>query len=225
MPSRLADLCAAAITRAAQRLGPALADALAVVLPVDCAGCGAADRSVCHSCRAALRQRPGEVEVAGVRIRYALVYRGEVRRMVLALKEHGRTDVVGALAAFLALVVSPAGAELALVPSSAAARRRRGYDPVAMLVRRAGGRDSRVLEFTRRDAQQKSLGASERAVNRVGSLRAVGRLEGRRFVVVDDVVTTGSTVTEAVRAIRAAGGIVDGAVALAFTPRLFRASH
>jgi orotate phosphoribosyltransferase len=56
-------------------------------------------------------------------------------------------------------------------------------------------------------------------------MRARGALDGRTFVIVDDVVTSGATIGEAARAIRAAGGQVDGAVALAFTPRNREGSH
>ena len=114
--------------------------------------------------------------------------------------------------------------ELVSVPPSRAAWRRRGYDPVALLCRRAGYRLSRVLVPTRRTRSQKTLGEIERADNLAGSLRARTDLTGRRFVVVDDVVTTGATLLEAQRALTAAGGEVVCGVALAFTPRIFRHS-
>ena len=198
----------------------ALLDALALVLPVGCAGCGTADRSVCARCRDALVQPVTTTRLDGIEVRSALRYDGVARSLILALKENGRTDAAAALARALRPLLPPAY-ELATVPASVAGRRRRGYDPVALLVRKGGRRSSPVLRLTRATQSQKSLGAAGRAGNRAGSLSAIGDLRGRRFAIVDDVVTTGATIAEAARAIRAAGGEAVCAVALAATPRYF----
>ena len=208
-------------------------DALAVLFPVDCAGCGASDRALCPACRAKLaplceRRMLGDGTVVFTTVRYE----GAVRHMILALKEQGRTDVARALAAPLAATVAAAlaattqhattqrGIELCTVPSSRAAFRRRGYDPVLLLLRKAGLPAARgVLVSVRQHAQQKALGRGARQLNLVGSLQARYPLGGRKFVLVDDVVTTGATLTEAARAIRAGGGDVLFAVALANTVR------
>jgi ComF family protein len=207
----------------------ALLDAWAVLLPVECAGCGADDRALCTPCRSTLAAAPTRRELPdGLPLFSALEYDTQVRRVILALKEQGRTDVAAALAAPLAATIATALAsttgavQLCAMPTSRAAFRRRGYDPVALLLRKGGYRWPRgVLVPTRRHEKQKTLGREARALNIAGSLRATHPLSGSRFVLVDDVVTTGASLAEAARAIRAGGGEVVAAVALARTPRHF----
>jgi ComF family protein len=210
------------------RISKALLDALAVLAPVDCAGCGSADRSLCDNCRTELQPAVTPRSLPdGSTVYTALRYEGVVRHTLLALKEGGRTDVVKALSAPLRAALMRASqpdAEFLVVPSSRAAWRRRGYDPVALLCKRAGIQHAKVLRPARATLSQKSLGASDRALNLHESMRSRVSLYGRRFVLVDDVVTTGATLAEAARAVRAAGGEVVGQAALAFTPRLFGSS-
>jgi predicted amidophosphoribosyltransferase len=212
----------------------AILDAWAVLMPISCVGCGADDRSWCASCRMSVAAR---VEVHGLAdgtpVFSALAYDGVVRHAILAFKEQGRTDANRALAAPLATAISAAlsqdalqplltAAELAVMPTSRQAFRRRGYDPVAVLARRAGYRPAtRIFAPLHHHDEQKKLGRAQRRANLVGSMRARHLLTGRRFVLVDDVLTTGSTLLEASRAVRDAGGVVVAAATLAFTPRLF----
>lgn len=117
------------------------------------------------------------------------------------------------------------------VPSSAAARRRRGEHHVLRIalgaaahVRRMGG-DVRVLpalRLVRRVADQSGLGRAGRSANLDGAMavrRSARRLvRGRRCVVVDDVLTTGVTVREAGRALDAAGAVLLGVAGACATP-------
>lgn len=200
----------------------AILDAWAVVLPVDCAGCGAPDRGVCASCRSLLVPRVTQHRAGALTVASALRYDDEARRAILAFKEHGRTDVARVLAEALAASVSAAAREadcVVAVPSSRAAYARRGYDPVRVLLRRAGFLGIRALEHTRDSGAQKVLDAGARASNRRGAFAATRRLDGTKVLIVDDVLTTGATVSEAARALSAAGARVVGAATLAFTPR------
>jgi len=68
-------------------------------------------------------------------------------------------------------------------------------------------------------ADQVGLGARARGGNTSGiALRRQVDVCGRWHVLVDDVVTTGSTLAACCRALEAAGGLVLGAVVLAATP-------
>ena len=212
----------------------ALLDTWALLMPVQCAGCGADDRALCEACRAQLLPEVTVRMTRGIPVFSALDYEGVVRSAILAFKEHDRTDVAAALAAPLAAAISRALAvhtesspaapstqrpELALVPTSRGAWRRRGYCPVQMLVRRCGVRTTRVLSHRRATDAQKELGAAERATNLLGAFVARRHLHGRSFVIVDDILTSGATITEAARAIEAAGGEVVAAATIAFTRR------
>ncbi|NEM90823.1 ComF family protein [Galbitalea soli] len=209
----------------------AIRDAWALLSPVSCAGCERPDRALCEDCVARMHPEVTPRTLDGGEVVYtALRYEGAVRQAILALKESGRTDIAAVLASALAAAVGRAGqladaaavpVEIVAVPTTRGAWRRRGYDPVTLLCRRAGVRPARVLAHAGPRARQKSLGREQRAANASGSLIALRPLHGRRFLLVDDVVTTGATIREAARALESAGAEVVGRAALAFTPRRF----
>lgn len=208
-------------------LRDALLDALAVVWPVQCAGCAGPDRAVCSACRIELRAVPTTMTLAdGTPVHAALRYEGVVRRALIAVKDQGRTDAGRPLAHALRIAceVSIAGRQLPtmllLMPASRPSTRARGYDPLRLLARAAGLRPTRgVLVAVRTTVGQKTLDVAARHRNRAGSMRARHPLVGHRVLLVDDVVTTGSTLLEAARAVREAGGTVLGAAVVAATPR------
>ena len=232
MPPTAASASAAARPRGALVSHARLAalDALAVLLPVDCAGCGAPDRGLCAECLGSLAVPTRRIRRPGVSGWAGAEYAGPIARALRAFKDEGRTDVARALAVPLAAAIRAAlaevdagdgrggGVEVCTVPSTGAARRARGYSPVGLLLRRCGLRPSRVLRLERARADQAGLGREARHANAAGALAAAGRLDGRRFLLVDDVVTTGATLAESSRAIRAAGGAVVAVAVLADTP-------
>jgi predicted amidophosphoribosyltransferase len=226
-----------------------LAAVLALVLPVVCVGCGAPDRALCRACRCTLDRLPGRTRlVAGVRLDAAHEYDGLVRTLVLEWKLRGRVDVVRGLTrrtadlVRTALAEAPPGTVVLRVPPSRRGHRRRGFDPVVTVLRRAGVRRARALRRVRAPGGgdglsaalvgdpgpagvgpvgvghagrgQKERSAIERVAATVGTLVADG-VADRDVVLVDDVVTTGVTMAEAVRAVRAAGGRVVRCVAVA----------
>jgi len=208
-------------------------DAWAVLAPVECSGCGGGDRALCPDCRLALAPDLRQTERHGVPIWAALDYAGVPRRVLAAFKDAGRTDAARALSKPLAAAVTAALAhvpeargpvQLVTIPSSPRAWRTRGYHPVDLLLARAGLRPTVRLRQVRDVADQVGLGLVERSRNKEASLRAPGPLDGRSFLIVDDIVTTGATLLEARRAVLEAGGAVPALAALAETRRRFPAT-
>ena len=176
----------------------------------------------------------------------AAAYAGPLARWVVAYKDGDRRDLRRELAPLLGAAVDaaltdlgatgrePAGVAgpvlLVPVPTSYGARRRRGDHPLTGLARDVA-RGLRVgevvlapvLRVRRRVADQAGLSAVGRAANlaEAFSVRArhAPRVAGARCVVVDDIVTTGSTVVEAARALREAGADVVVAASIAATQR------
>lgn len=163
----------------------------------------------------------------------AAPYAGILRTLVTAYKDEDRRDLLPLLAAVLrrplAALGRPRGDDLVVpVPSSRAAVRRRGDSPLLSLARESAGRGVVLdaLHPVRRVADQAGLGHAARAANLTGAYAvrpsARARLAGRPVLLVDDVVTTGASLVEAARALRAAGAEVEVAVTLAATQRHHR---
>lgn len=235
----------------------ALADALALLLPVACAGCDEPDVALCERCVLALESQPIRHVIpapgGAVPVWSGLLFDGVAARVVRAIKEDGRTGLAAALAPALAAaharaeagptrpeargaapsapggdvgIIGVATGEAILVPlpTSRSAYRRRGFRVPELIARRAGLRTRRLLRHTRRTSDQRGLSRDDRGSNVAMSMAARADAAGRRVIVVDDVVTTGATLAEAVRALREAGADVVAAITVAATPRRFARS-
>lgn len=206
----------------------ALADAAALALPERCAGCSTPGQMICAACRGALQPKPAPVVLAGdgLEVWAGLRFAGPAASVLRTVKRDARPRLARYLAPALAAALrevarssgAPAGVLAVVpVPTSRASLRARGFRVVDLVARRAGVRPRRLLALRGSVRDQRGLGRTERHENLRGVMIA-RRVEGLHVVIVDDVVTTGATLIEAARALRAAGAVVVGAATIAATP-------
>jgi predicted amidophosphoribosyltransferase len=221
---------------------PPFAALLDLLFPAVCASCGRPGALACPTCLTPLLAVPRPVAPTpcppGFPSTWSVAtYTGPARDLLLAYKEREAVGLAGSLAVPLAAAVVAAAAghrEVIAVPapSSRSAVRVRGEDVLLVVTGRAARlcRSARLrvrvvpaLRQSRLVADSAGLGASQRLANLDHALAVrpslVPRLAGAPIVVVDDLVTTGATLVEAVRALQESGGAVLGAATIAATRR------
>ncbi len=212
---------------------------LDLVLPVLCGGCGAPSTRWCGGCAGQLAVGPDQPRLINPRVEtrvpvFALGrYAGARREAIVAVKEHGRADLIAPLALALATAVGRLlrwgllDLPLTVVPAPTrrSAARRRGGDPVTRIASAAlaghGGvvvvPALRLKELTRDSV---GLGSAERERNIAGRVllrrgRADRLAAGGDVLLVDDILTTGATMAESVRVLQAGGARVSGVLVIA----------
>jgi predicted amidophosphoribosyltransferase len=183
---------------------------LAWLFPPQCGGCDALGTGLCDRC--VPRREPIVTRTPSLEV-YALAsYEGAMRRAILALKT-GRRDVGISMGSRLRELVR-GGERLVPVPTTRARRMARGFDGSTLLATAAGSGAVvfEVLEQIAGDAQR-GRGRSARLQAR-GRFRCKANLSGE-FVLLDDVMTTGSTLEDCAATLHASGAVVRRAIVAA----------
>ena len=189
--------------------------------PVLCGRCGAPTLWPVERCRECAGRR-----LAFRRARAAVAYVGPARDLVAAWKEHGLRRAA-TLAAELTVerLEPPAVDVITYIPPDPARLLVRGYHPAGRLARELAGRWALpevallVRAGSTPSARQVGLARAERLQNARGAFVAVATTP-KRVLLVDDVYTTGATVSAAATALRHAGARDVDVVTFARTVRV-----
>ena len=223
------DLRAAAARRMVRQLPGA---ALDLLFPLNCLGCQREGKVLCASCVDSLPElkppfcrvcaQPNALATChwclesppafdGVRAPYRM--EGTVKEAIHNLKYRGLKAAAPELAELLAdyLEEHPMpGDVLTPVPLHARRLRSRGYNQSALLAKELSKKlgldmDQSLLIRAKNNPPQVSASREERRENVQGSFRCDGPADGRSVILVDDVATTGSTLSACAAVLKAAG--------------------
>ena len=195
--------------------------ALDLLFPRKCAFCHRLlerdERGTCNACAKLLlhmdaQEKSGEFFSACAA---ALPYEEPVRGSIRRYKFSGRREYAAVYAPILAACIRERldgkFDAVTWVPVSAKRLRRRGYDQAELLARQTaallGAPVFRMLKKRRNNPAQSTLPADRRRANVLGAYEAVDAdaFSGKRVLLIDDVVTTGATLSECSRVLRTAG--------------------
>ncbi len=158
----------------------------------------------------------------GVRAPY--LYDGVIRDAVIALKYRGLRAAVPELGRLLAEHHASGrvpGEIIVPVPLHPRRLRTRGYNQAELLAKEVGKIrgipvEARLLSRVKdTPAQVRTLTREERATNMGGAFRCVRRVDGAKILLLDDVATTGSTLSACAAALKSAGASSVWGLALA----------
>jgi len=155
------------------------------------------------------------------------VYRHPIDQMLCSLKYAGRLQWARTAAGLIVDCVLQQNLDmpelLLPVPMTRKAVRRRGFNQSAYIARLVGRRlkikvGFDVVHKTRETHRQSTLSRSQRQQNIAGAFVLTRPVAGTRIAIIDDVVTSCSTVTELATALKAAQASEVNVWACARTP-------
>jgi ComF family protein len=206
----------------------AFAELLDIFLPAQCALCQRPPSVICTDCLKSFESNSRAVHRGELRGASLFEFDERSSKLIADFKEKGQFAIANLLidhlvnGSFRETLLEMEAQALVAVPSSSKSFAKRGFVPAQVIANRLARTlglqtTSKSLWLTRTANDQAGLDQEARAENLVGAMKASIALSGKRVLLVDDIVTTGSSMIEAARAASVVGAEVVGFVTLAET--------
>lgn len=203
-----------------------------LIFPSRCIGCSQLGISICSLCRKSWHPHIYYRELSIMQMTYPVIsavpYSPIASRVLLSAKESNLSAaddlLINAISHSLSLFLKRYGSgNLVGIPSRRTATRKRGRNFMVEITKSVASDNSMksldILQHTRSVRDQSQLDSADRSRNIAGAIAASAKASGlpnlgnnEAVIVVDDLITTGATLAEAIRALRTAGFAVIGAV-------------
>lgn len=194
------------------------------VLPSRCASCDKPGPDLCYLCVAEIVTELNDFQIQGLPGFAVTKYTPLISKILIAFKEKGQFALSKLLAGLFSEAISllpkfDFPVYLVPAPSTPENFARRGFQPALLLAAEIAKKhpEFRVLNslvFNRKVRDQVGLSGSQRLANLESSMTLNQSVAGRVCYLVDDVVTTGATATQAIKALLLGGAQVAGILAL-----------
>lgn len=215
---------------------------LQLLFPLSCLLCDSPGSELCNSCRQKIAPKIQYRETGRARYWAGAKYGEELAMIILLAKEQNNSLARNFLADLIVETFMNASREFDIenslfvpIPSSNAANRKRGFRHAHLLAQVAATKIYKstfkkvevkdLLRVNRKVADQSNLNKAERSRNLSGAYSLINRrksgdsdLKGYSLFLLDDLVTTGSSTEEGLRALQMAGfapyGVLSAGVSL-----------
>jgi predicted amidophosphoribosyltransferase len=212
-----------------------------LLFPSSCIICGSSGLELCSLCDKKIIRNRQPLKLDGIRVYSAAYYGDELAKVIVLAKEKNNLVARNFLVKLLVQsfmevatgAAEPSGFTLVPIPSRRAANRKRGFRHCKLLAqgiaqavkgRCPGGvRVEELLTVNRRTADQSALSNPGRFSNISGaySLVPFKAIELGSILLVDDLVTSGSSMREGLRSLKEAGIAPFGALSAGVSHRVF----
>lgn len=189
-----------------------------LIFPERCPYCGClieSEEIACPGCFEILRQKhiPLKSGVSGYRCVSSFVYGGKVRRMIIRMKFHDRTQYIPQIAKVTsddikAVFNGICFDSISYVPMHPKDKKSRGYNQSELLAKALSKELSipclNTLDKIKRTKKQHTLTYSQRRKNLSGAFKTVedAAINGKSILIVDDIITSGATLSACCKALK-----------------------